>query len=438
MVAILRYGIAVLAATVLAAMVAGCAIKPPVTRADARCALRLEPTRIKLPAESYRKMVPFAGSGPTLVPARPVANAALLLSGGSQHGAFGAGYLAEWARMRGGLPRFAVVTGVSTGAILSTWAFLDQPGVMERAYAITREAEVLTPHVRRNAADKISPPSYLSLARHNARGTLEPLRRELVRLLDDPTMEAVARESTQRLLQIAIVDADSGEAMLANMGELARRFAAARGAEREVLRNCYAAAIVASSSVPMAAPPTFIDNRMYIDGGTRFGIVLPNALAAGRALARDPATLDVYLLVNGSPDMKPRCGRARAEDCVGDADPVDTIDRPHKDWDLLDLGQRSVDIITNQVYRFSIARVARDYPKLHYTTIDRDRMLDHVYPTDGGRTCRQWREEDVRRDRPIEFYPRYMNCVIDYGRTKARDMQWDTPGEKRSDPIPED
>ena len=50
----------------------------------------------------------------------------LELSGGGQYGAFGAGFLKGW-REAGTRPEFDIVTGVSTGALLSTHAFLGTP-----------------------------------------------------------------------------------------------------------------------------------------------------------------------------------------------------------------------------------------------------------------------------------------------------------------------
>ncbi|MBY8825312.1 patatin-like phospholipase family protein [Sphingomonas colocasiae] len=49
--------------------------------------------------------------------------ALLAISSGSDKGAFGAGYLAGWTA-RGDRPEFAVVTGVSTGALIAPFAFL--------------------------------------------------------------------------------------------------------------------------------------------------------------------------------------------------------------------------------------------------------------------------------------------------------------------------
>ena len=50
----------------------------------------------------------------------------LELSGGGQNGAFGAGFLNGWTE-RGDRPQFDIVTGVSTGALLATHAFLGSP-----------------------------------------------------------------------------------------------------------------------------------------------------------------------------------------------------------------------------------------------------------------------------------------------------------------------
>ena len=47
----------------------------------------------------------------------------LLVSGGGSHGAYGAGLLNGWSE-RGTRPRFKVVTGISTGALIAPYAFL--------------------------------------------------------------------------------------------------------------------------------------------------------------------------------------------------------------------------------------------------------------------------------------------------------------------------
>jgi hypothetical protein len=47
----------------------------------------------------------------------------LCLSSGGSYGAFGVGFLAGWQES-GRRPRFEVVTGISSGALMATWAFL--------------------------------------------------------------------------------------------------------------------------------------------------------------------------------------------------------------------------------------------------------------------------------------------------------------------------
>ena len=58
----------------------------------------------------------------------------LLLSGGGDRGAFGAGFLLGWARVApgpGALPKFDGVSGVSTGAFIAPFAFLGTPADYE-------------------------------------------------------------------------------------------------------------------------------------------------------------------------------------------------------------------------------------------------------------------------------------------------------------------
>ena len=62
----------------------------------------------------------LANLGPLLT-GQPISM--LALSGGGEHGAFGAGLLSGWSES-GHRPTFDIVTGVSTGALMSPFAFL--------------------------------------------------------------------------------------------------------------------------------------------------------------------------------------------------------------------------------------------------------------------------------------------------------------------------
>ena len=58
----------------------------------------------------------------------------LIISGGGDWGAFGAGVLKGWGRVKGEMarPQFDAVTGVSTGAMIAPFAFLGDDDAIER------------------------------------------------------------------------------------------------------------------------------------------------------------------------------------------------------------------------------------------------------------------------------------------------------------------
>jgi predicted patatin/cPLA2 family phospholipase len=381
----------------------------------------------------------------------PVSLSMLLLSGGSQNGAFGAGFLDGWARKRGAerlrggkgdgspdLPRFSIVTGISAGAILSTFAFIDRPDIAAREFAIERENQVLRPYVR---SKKIGLGNVGTIAKKGAFGELDPLRQRLRQVIDNDMMALIAREHrAKRKLYIGAVDVDTGQAVAFDMTAMASRIDALPRedeAQRKRLRNCYVEVIVASSSVPLAAPATFIDNRMYIDGGARFGVFGDEIGAAVRSLSAGLEakykTADasersrfqkpnVFILINGTLTMQPRCGKLA---CPEGSDP---LLGKHKDWDLLDLAGQSVSILINQTYRFSTDRIItsagpRDF-KASIERMEPDYLKFQHEQNGVSRKCGEWSDKDVELSRPIEFHPRYMNCVIAYGATRAVASEW--------------
>jgi hypothetical protein len=73
-------------------------------------------------------------------PGEPVVWNLLLISGGGDWGAFGTGFLKGWSRLHRPLtkPEFDVVTGVSTGALISPFAFLGDDESIEAVVALYR------------------------------------------------------------------------------------------------------------------------------------------------------------------------------------------------------------------------------------------------------------------------------------------------------------
>ncbi|NBW48465.1 MAG: hypothetical protein EBR46_10170, partial [Betaproteobacteria bacterium] len=72
----------------------------------------------------------------------------LLLSGGGQNGAFGAGFLRGWrARSDERMPTFDLVSGISTGALQSPYALLGTPAAIDTLTALGFKVKE-SPHLR--------------------------------------------------------------------------------------------------------------------------------------------------------------------------------------------------------------------------------------------------------------------------------------------------
>ncbi len=444
-----------ISSVVLVALLTGCATTPPVTGDARMCAFKQQALIVHDPRGSSGVSRP-ADAGAA------VPGPSLILSGGSQNGAFGAGFLKRWAELSPGgrLPEFELVTGISTGAILSTWAFIGEPETVAAEYRINHEKQLLNVYRKPSKNGKIGFAAALTLIRKNSLADLEPLRKRLRDVIDFDTLAKVARQPGR--LKIAAVEIDTGNAILFDMKDMAARATsfAATSAEFEHYRDCYADAVLASSSVPLAAKPVFIDNRMYIDGGARYGVfvdylsnaappppesgggaagdpIVPPSSAAEPAADR-PDAPRLFILINGTQWVKADCGKIDASLCGNELDfvpdPVENRKGARKPWDIAGLAFRSNDILINQVYRLSAARVQAQYQLKYPRHAYRQHFyFSRMHRTDlwhedkfsfEGKSCRQWHDADKAKLRPLEFYPNYMRCLQAYGANQAEELKW--------------
>jgi hypothetical protein len=209
-------------------------------------------------------------------------------------------------------------------------------------------------------------------------------------------------------------------------------------AEQALLRSCYIEAIIASSSAPIAAPPVFIDNRMYVDGGARFGVfsdefgdVLADRIqdtARNEAFTPGPVGRPIsYVIINGTQKITALCPTAACE-TGSPGTTLPTTD--HRTWNFLDLALRSQDILANQIYRFSAQKIAEDSDgggrRFRLAKIEDD-MLDFEWASPADKathSCRSWRDQDGAKLKPLQFYPHYMRCLIAYGEAQAQAANW--------------
>lgn len=220
----------------------------------------------------------------------------LELSGGGQNGAFGAGLLNGWSE-RGDRPQFDVVTGVSTGALLATHAFLGEP---EDDRVLT---EIFT-HV--SAKDIYRKNQLISLLfGSSALYDTTPLEELLDRYITADTLRRVAAAAeADRVLWVGATNLDYEQTWVWNLTEVARSGDLAL--YKKVLR--------ASASPPIAFPPQEIAGHLFADGGTRQNMVVVGLLGEERPPPPLHGPGTVYVIQHGKRASAPAAAR---EDVMG-------------------------------------------------------------------------------------------------------------------------
>jgi predicted acylesterase/phospholipase RssA len=214
----------------------------------------------------------------------------LALSGGGAAGAFGAGAVAGLTRS-GSRPNFAVVTGVSAGALIAPYAFLGPAWDVHLIDAFTGEAAT---HLLQSRGLGVVFSSSLYSGR--------PLKELVDSYASDAMIAAVAREADRgRLLLVATTNVVTGQPVVWDLGSIALNGgASARTLFRDVL--------IASASIPGMFPPVIVRIRedgavhdeAHVDGGATVPFFVPPEFLQGPAEAMDEEHRTmVYVIVDG-------------------------------------------------------------------------------------------------------------------------------------------
>jgi predicted acylesterase/phospholipase RssA len=396
----------------------------------------------------------------------PVASrkdAIAVLSGGGAHGTFGAGFLLGLQDV-GALPDDAqIVTGISTGSLQATFVFLArQPVPPDRSYAWLNRTALAAQslpgatgsppprpghssledlalayaiHDEGEIAKLAVPGSAglltkgLTLIERGSLADLAPLRTRLRDLISRDTIAQVALQAcNHRALLIGAADYDDGNGYALDLTRLAMSAFDQDGHDigMDAVRDAYVSAMIASSSVPVQVPPVQLrfavigdDSRvmyqhMFIDGGAKVGVFVPD-----RSDARA-----VTLLVNTSLAITP-------------ADPANPAVATAK-WDVASFLDRIVEqILETQIYQLSVGLVqdrvdlAKGQLHMAYLSNANDNTPtgklgpapeNHMY---GPRTCTAWQAVDQDQPNPPQqYFPDNMACLIDYGRSRGQQGQW--------------
>ena len=235
--------------------------------------------------------------------------AGLAISGGGDHGAFGAGYLKGWSDS-GTRPKFKIVTGISTGALIAPFAMLG-----------SEYDEILKTSYTTITADDIFEMRHITSALWGeSLADYHPLLDLVHDVVTNEVIDAIGRAHIdgQRLF-IGTTNFDAQRPVIWNMGAVANsKHPEAYRVFREIL--------VASASIPVLFPPVMIDveaggksyDEMHVDGGTVgqmffYGSALDwkkvITEVSGGIEPVDKSTL--YVIIDGEIDPEPEAVRRR-------------------------------------------------------------------------------------------------------------------------------
>jgi predicted acylesterase/phospholipase RssA len=294
----LTFGRARSAVKVFAVMLVGAAVsaqaeqRTPYTEAELENAIPMGIPGVRTWGDAPLSVVriQLANLGPLLT-GQPISM--LALSGGGEHGAFGAGLLSGWSES-GHRPTFDIVTGVSTGALMSPFAFLGT-AYDDRLKALYTQ---MTFH------SVFSGNPFLGLFGQGLYSTA-PLQRIVASQIDEKLLADIATAYRNgRRLFVITTNLDAQRPVLWNMGALA---ASGSPLALELFRKV----LVASASVAGAFDPVYIDaqanghhfKEMHVDGGTAYPLfAVPVRLLAATGQVGGHNGGQIYIIINNNLD----------------------------------------------------------------------------------------------------------------------------------------
>lgn len=213
----------------------------------------------------------------------------LILSGGGVNGAYVAGVLKGWTAS-GTRPQFDVVTGISTGALIATFAFLgpEYDDELEHLYTSMRQEHIFRPRLL--WLDSLVSP--------------RPLQQQIASAATPEILQQVALAYRQgRRLYVGTTNLDTKRLVVWDMGAIAAR----NTLESQTL---FREVLLASCSIPGLFPPVPIDieidgrrfTELHVDGGITACVFLEPAmigLGPSTLLVPHANPLSIYTLVAG-------------------------------------------------------------------------------------------------------------------------------------------
>ncbi len=212
----------------------------------------------RMQQEYEKSQAPTDADGPAPEPTLDI----LVLSGGGDYGAFGAGFLKGWGTVKDPQfvrPHFDVVTGVSTGALIAPFAFIGDDPSYDRLVDLYSSPKPGWFRTRGLFFFLPGNESFMDDA---------GLRSDLEASIDAAMIGRIAAESrANRVLAVNATNLDVGAMRPFDLGREAE-VADASGDNDRVI-----SILMASAAIPAVLPPVVIDGSLYVDGGTTSNIL---------------------------------------------------------------------------------------------------------------------------------------------------------------------
>jgi len=224
------------------------------------------------------------------------------------YGAFGVGVLSGWTET-GERPVFDVVTGISTGGLIATYAFLG-PKYDER---------LRTTMIGITRADILRGRPAVNLPFANSLYTSRPMAKLIEKEVTPETLaEVAAAHAEGRRLYIGTTNIDTHKLVIWDMGAIASRGTCESA-------DLYRKIVLASSSVPGVFPPVKLEvevdgqryDELHVDGGVSDEVIFRAFMvadlnrSAGMPSAYSPVGSTLYVVSNGKLYADPNCTRPR-------------------------------------------------------------------------------------------------------------------------------
>jgi len=181
----------------------------------------------------------------------------LAISGGGSHGAYGCGVLNGW-KDSGDMPKFDVVTGISTGSIISTFIFLGGKNIdkISKIYTSISTSDIYYYN-------------FFKLFGGSSITSTEPLKDMLKKFITQEVLDKVAIEyKAGRRLYVGTTNLDNGNLIVWDMTAIA-------ASNHKDKLQLYRDIIYASSAIPVLFDPQYFKvnyknkeyYQMHVDGG---------------------------------------------------------------------------------------------------------------------------------------------------------------------------